>query len=372
MKQIVGKIIIMICCLCLLASYFPITVESTLAFLIAIIVSYTDFIYISENKNRYTENGKTTVKKRILLSDIISLLYIAAGLLFPPFIAFYPLVSYDTGRFQYRLTPILLIISCIYFICTGEPVFYLNVIILSAIGIYIAYLCTQNSNFEHELIKQRDKSVEYNMLLEENNKQIIANQNNMIYMATLKERNRIAREIHDNAGHLLTRSILQAGAIKAINKDEKLSEPISKLQDTLNTAMTSIRTSVHDLHDDSIDLKSSIEALANEAEGLKIRIDYDMSQIIPRDIKYAFIAIIKEAVNNAQKHSNGDSMLILLREHPGFYQMMISDNGTNIQINNTGIGLSGMEKRVKALNGTLKISTATGFNIFVSVMKGGK
>ena len=371
MKQMIGKITITICCLCLMASYFPITLESTLAFLIAVIISYTNFIYIPDNKKRFTEKP-ISMKRRLLLSDICSLLYIATGLFCLPFITFYPLAGYDTGRLRYKLTPILLMISCIYYICTENSYLPFMVMILSALGIYMAYICTENMAYENTIKAQRDQSVEYKMLLEENNKQIIANQDNRIYMATLKERNRIAREIHDNVGHMLTRAILQVGAMKAINKDEMLAEPISNLQDTLNTTMTSIRTSVHDLYDDSIDLKSSIESIAKDIKGIKISIDYDMPQVIPRDIKYAFISIIKEAVNNTQKHSNGDSMSILLREHPSFYQLLISDNGTDIQINNTGIGLSGMEERIKALNGTLKISVTNGFNIFVSIMKRSK
>ena len=79
-----------------------------------------------------------------------------------------------------------------------------------------------------------------------------------IYLATLKERNRIARK-YDNVGHMLTRSILQLGALSVINKDESVGEAINDLSGTLNTAMTSIRSSVHDLHDDSIALKPAVE-----------------------------------------------------------------------------------------------------------------
>lgn len=39
-------------------------------------------------------------------------------------------------------------------------------------------------------------------------------------LATLNERNRIAREIHDNVGHLLSRSLLQVGALQVVNRDE--------------------------------------------------------------------------------------------------------------------------------------------------------
>ena len=59
------------------------------------------------------------------------------------------------------------------------------------------------------------------------------NQDYEIYLATLKERNRIAREIHDNVGHMLTRSILQLGALSVINKDETVGEAINDLSGTL-------------------------------------------------------------------------------------------------------------------------------------------
>ena len=48
----------------------------------------------------------------------------------------------------------------------------------------------------------------------------------------LQERNRIAREIHDNVGHLLSRSILIVGAMKIVNEDEKLSSSIEQLEES--------------------------------------------------------------------------------------------------------------------------------------------
>ena len=65
-------------------------------------------------------------------------------------------------------------------------------------------------------MKLRDDSTEKNLLLEEKNHMLVEKQNYEIYTATLKERNRIAREIHDNVGHLLSRSILITGAAKAV------------------------------------------------------------------------------------------------------------------------------------------------------------
>ena len=71
----------------------------------------------------------------------------------------------------------------------------------------------------------------------------------------MQERNRIAREIHDNVGHMLTRAILLLGAVKTINQDQKITDSLTLLEDTLTQTMDNIRSSVHNLHDNSIDLQ---------------------------------------------------------------------------------------------------------------------
>ena len=57
---------------------------------------------------------------------------------------------------------------------------------------------------------------------------------------------------------MLSRSILQSGALSAINQQENMQQPLNDLKDTLSLAMTSVRESVHGLHDGSIDLESAI------------------------------------------------------------------------------------------------------------------
>lgn len=244
-----------------------------------------------------------------------------------------------------------------------------GVALLVALAVHLERGDRQNLQLKEELKVLHDDQTEKDMIQQEHNHMLMENQNNMIYMATLKERNRIAREIHDNVGHTLNRSILQLGAIKAINKEPVLKKPLDDLHGSLNDAMTNIRKSVHDLHDESIDLESSIKQLTEGISSLDIHVDYDMSNAIPKDIKYSFIAITKEAVSNAVKHSNGDTLNILLREHPGFYQLIVKDNGTDIKINNTGIGLANITDRVNAMKGTLKISTNEGFKLLITVAK---
>ncbi|HBD42009.1 MAG TPA: histidine kinase, partial [Lachnospiraceae bacterium] len=102
----------------------------------------------------------------------------------------------------------------------------------------------------------------------------------------------------------------------------------------------------------------------------KISLEYDVEGTLPNPIKYAFIAIVKEAVNNIQKHSNAKNASIRVCMHPGFYLLSIADNGTKISTTDSrGIGLSNMEERVRALNGVIRFDTENGFKITIIIRR---
>ena len=213
------------------------------------------------------------------------------------------------------------------------------------------------------------------MALKEKNRNLLEKQDNEIYLATLKERNRIAREIHDNVGHMLSRSILQMGALLVSHSEEPLHGQLSSVNDTLGQAMTSIRESVHDLHDDSVDLRLSVgEILKPMRQKYTVQLDYDMTKAVPRAVKYCFLGAVKEAMSNVIKHSDATRIEITLREHPVFYQLKIRDNGTGNQRKAQsekpeGIGLLNMRNRVEALGGTFRVTEENGFQIFISIKK---
>ena len=154
-----------------------------------------------------------------------------------------------------------------------------------------------------------DDITEKNLRLAEQNKRLFEAQDNEVHVATLTERNRIAREIHDNVGHMLTRSILQTGALQIINKDEKLKELLAELKSTLDGAMTSIRESVHDLHDDSIDLKRVLSEMADGVNAdtagshFDVTLQYDAGDYIPGEIKLC-VAGIRAATGSRSYSAN--------------------------------------------------------------------
>ena len=283
---------------------------------------------------------------------------------------------YERNILMCAIPVIVLLISVVNNINKITINYLLCLFALTLIAIWFNMFCYKYTELKQEFIINRDNSVELTIALKNKNRYLMEKQDNEIYLATLHERNRIAREIHDNVGHMLSRSILQIGAVLTINKDSLLQPHIKGIKETLDMAMTSIRTSVHDLHDESIDLNEAVKDIASkDMKNLEVNIDFDMSNDVPRNIKYCFISVLKETASNIIKHSNANKVTISLREHPAFYRLSVEDNGTvcdkidTINFENNGIGLSNINDRVETFNGTLNINTSNGFRIVISIPK---
>ena len=299
-----------------------------------------------------------------------ALIYAALCFSRPEFCIYIPLIIYDSLRYKLWLPSGTLLVSGIPFIAR-ETIFSSALLILFVLfSALLQYRTSRLGVLEERLKKQRDDSREINLLLENKNKSLIERQNYEIHLATLKERNRIAREIHDHVGHMLSRSILQVGALMTLNKDPGIFSHLTTLKDSLSTAMDNIRQSVHDLHDDSLNLKDAVEAIIKGVPNYEIQFDYALEDDPPSTLKYCFISTVKEALSNVVKHSNATQVCIIFREHPAFYQLLIHDNGTQTSKHSVeGIGLENMQERVLNLKGTLKITRESGFKIFISIPK---
>ena len=354
-SELVEKLIIMLICSTSLTDY---SYDSSLP-VIAMLSAMTASCIVMLVKNKPA-------------AYLLSAGYIFICFASPCFMMFLPITAYDISR--KKLYPLCVPVLAVLGIQAYEDSIPLSIktAVFCIAAVTIELFSRRAQMLEHKLNITRDDAVEYSNELIRKNQQIIEAQDNEVHLATLTERNRIAREIHDNVGHMLTRTILQMGAIQIINKDENLVEPLDSVKSTLDEAMNSIRKSVHDLHDDSIDLESSLrDAIAPLKENFKVNFDYDVPGHISGKIKYCFIAIVKEAVNNIIKHSNGDKATIIVREHPAMCTLSVEDNGKcSENISSGGIGLENMQDRVRSLGGVLNITpSSNGFKIFVSIMK---
>ncbi len=305
--------------------------------------------------------------------------YTGASAVWPSFCFFLPLVYYDAFGLKqawWSLTALAALAACF----TSLPA---NTSLIVAVLMAAAYVLKHRQvtleRSQTELRQLRDSSYELTMMLRQKNRELIEKQDYEIRLAMLGERSRIAREIHDHVGHLLSRSILQVGAIMAAQRssdtvaDAELRHSLSVVRDTLSQAMNTIRASVHDLHDESIDLRTQIEALTHGFTFCPIRLDYRLESQPEKEVAYCFIAIAKEGLSNIIRHSNATQVALRFVEHPALYQLILEDNGSETAGEPLGgLGLRSMTDRVGALGGQLLIERQGGFRLFASIPKGGR
>ena len=261
--------------------------------------------------------------------------------------------------------------------------------LVTIVSFYLAANTKKINKLSRKCIELRDDThIKQEQLAKQNAKLVVA-RDEQIHSAQLAERNRIAREIHDNVGHMLSRAILQMGALLSIYKEEPLHEQLEGVRETLDGAMNNIRSSVHDLHDESIDVKSQIETMAKPLnEKFKVYLDLDIDENMNRQIKYVIIGVCKEAISNIMKYSVNSNVDIKLIWHPSMYQLVIhdyyqmpddesgkkvrnnssGDNALSSYISNSsGMGLEGIRNRVESVDGLVRIMDDDGIKVFVTI-----
>lgn len=356
---------ILICCFGVIAIFMNNLNEDVVAYLLFGILIMGIF--------QLLEDYESLIIELVLLGIFIGILFLFNELvIYVPIAIYHHIYMYSNKKkINYLLyVPDFLILLYCGFNISNEYRYILFLAIIFAVCMAVK---SRGLKYNADAIRKlRDDSVERAQALSDENRFLLKNMDKEIHIATLSERNRIARDIHDNVGHLISRSILQLGAIRAVNKEKTVGMLLEQLKDTLDESMNNIRESVHDLHKESFDLKNAADSILKELSDYQVRFECDISMEADKEIKYAFLTILKEAVTNIVKHSNADRVEVIMRELDNYYQLMIEDNGKvkkDIRSVNAGIGLANMEERVKRMKGIINVSTDKGFRIYILVPK---
>ncbi len=241
-----------------------------------------------------------------------------------------------------------------------------------------------------EIEKSRDEITEWNLTLEkrvaERTRQLeTANQELKEYAATveelsvMRERNRIAREVHDTIGQTLSilANILQSSISFLKTNPEKIEGHLLEAYRIVKQGLIELRGSVSELIHDKLDSEKFITALQrlfNEynTSGIKVDFSFDDFGII-LDSKYfnVLYRICQEALTNSSKHGKATEVTIILKLIRRKLKLFIFDNGVgcgNIELSK-GFGLMGMKQRVEELHGAIHFGSngEQGFNINVEI-----
>lgn len=319
-----------------------------------------EFHVMMRIKNRISE--KNVYSKTYDVKDTISkteILYISAAFFIICVQAVLSLFVLDETEMHCRIAPL----------------------IFSLIAVVMALREKMMEKLEQKYLESFDKARKEQLDAEANRNRIAKQSEDNVYMATLQERNRIAREIHDNVGHMLTRAIVQMQAIKVINRDENIKPHLDSVDETINTAMLGIRRSVHELHDESIDLSIMLnEIVKTLPENFKVDCRTSIESATDNELKNTILGIVRESITNIAKHSTGDKVRVEIIEHAAFWRVLVHDNGNNKKMDysrmlqqresGSGLGLVDIAKRAERLKGTTNItSDENGFSVLVIIPK---
>ena len=374
MNRLFDKSIVLACCI---AAAMGLAVDARLvvAFCLGVMATSASEVAREEHAHR--------------ASEAASYAYIIAAVFVPPFMPFAPLAFYDIARRvrRERIWPALAIGAV--FVCAlvadlrGGVLTTRTLLLTAILSIAATLLSLRTAQLEREqdrMRRTRDKLQERALVLEARNRDLADRQDYEVELATLAERARIAREIHDNVGHQLTRASLQTEALRVVHANEPgVAADFADVKRTVDEALHLLRASVHALNDNAVDLSVQLERIVEGARsdgGPQIELEV-LAEHAPANVANCFAAVLREALSNTMRHACAQTVTVRCMEHPSFYQLIVTDDGvggtqTGWRGVAEGMGLGSMRERVEALGGTFTAGPRAGvggWRVFATVPK---
>lgn len=374
MNRLFDKSIVLACCI---AAALGLAVDACLvaAFCLGVAVASLTEIAQGERARRAGEAA--------------SYAYIMVAVFVPSFVPFAPLALYDIARYVRREHVWVALGAGAIFVCALVAYAHAGALptrallltaILSVAATLLSLRTAQLEREQERMRRTRDELQERALALEARNRDLADRQDYEVELATLAERARIAREIHDNVGHQLTRASLQTEALRVVHANEPgVAADFADVKRTVDEALQLVRSSVHALNDNAANLSVQLERIVEGARsdgGPQIELEV-LAEHAPANVANCFAAVLREALSNTMRHACAQTVTVRCMEHPSFYQLIVTDDGAGgVQASSRGtaegMGLGSMRERVEALGGTFTAGPragAGGWRVFATVPK---
>jgi len=213
--------------------------------------------------------------------------------------------------------------------------------------------------------------------LEEANRQLTEYSTQVDELARTKERNRMAREIHDSLGHYLTVVNVQIRAAQTVmdTDPDKAREALDKAQRLTQEGLTAVRQSVSALRESPLSGRSLQEAIRlllqeTESSGIvaNLAVQGEPFTLDPK-VELTLYRAAQEGLTNVRRHARASQVDLTLAYRAGSeVALTIADNGVGAAgTAEGGYGLLGIEERVDLLDGQMKVDTLPGEGFVLSI-----
>jgi len=196
-----------------------------------------------------------------------------------------------------------------------------------------------------------------------------------IVQAQEAERQRIARELHDETGQALTAIGLGLRGVSSnLGQDTaKVTENLRQLEHLVDSALTELQHLITDLrpsHLDDLGLPATLRWYAGEVQNrVPLQIDVGITgerKALPSEINTALFRVAQEAITNTIKHAQAHNAWVYLSYNDRAIEMQVFDDGVGFNLakldaqGKAHYGLLGMRERAELLGGTFNIDTKPG------------
>ncbi|MEZ4361705.1 MAG: histidine kinase [Kofleriaceae bacterium] len=194
-------------------------------------------------------------------------------------------------------------------------------------------------------------------------------------LATAKERNRLAREIHDSLGHYLTVVHVQLEAAKThVERDPAVAlRCLAHASRLTQEGLTEVRRSVALLRASPIEQRPLHEAVGGlleelRASGLEAElIVRGAPQALDSSVEFALYRAAQESLTNIRRHARAQRARLELCYETRATTLRVTDDGVGAARAEGGFGLLGLRERVQLVGGTVDIQTAVGAGFSLAV-----
>ena len=317
----------------------------------------------------------------LILADVIRRLpkakgkFTAIGII----CAFYLLTDYNLFSGRYNITS--LDTYLVYYRSDVRSIMLAVINIMNSLNmlifvIYTILLMRIQMSEKERILQLNEKLNHANEELQQVNRQMEEYSRESIKNAETKERNRLAREIHDTLGHTLTGIITGLDACVTLMDmaPEAVKEQLKDIADVARNGMTDVRRSVKALRPDALEKMELEKALVQMIEEMKrasnIEIDYCCTAKLThfnKDEEEIIYRIVQESITNAIRHGKASKIGIAITMEYNIINIWIKDNGVGCTHIEKGFGLHHMEERLGMLHGSLKCFVDNGFVLEASI-----
>lgn len=185
------------------------------------------------------------------------------------------------------------------------------------------------------------------------------------------ERQRIARELHDGAGQLMTSLLVGLRAITDARQLKEVKLQAKRLRKITSDTITELSRMARGLHSrilEDLGLKQAMRRLVDDfssAQKIQVDLTFENAALLnqPRRVQLGIYRIVQEALTNVARHSRAKQVMVVLAGDEAELQLIIKDNGDGFELANLlqrpseHLGIEGMRQRALMMGGTLEIDS---------------